>query len=101
MKWNVADTTYTGEFFFDEQEVLDMFSKGFSHKTANVRGKFMVKVSKYNNRFDIYLQVGDNKYYLKNCQIDVFKVTPENEKDDDHLFYWNYEGEEVRKYIGA
>ena len=101
LKWNVADTTYTGEFFFDEQEVLDVFSKGFSHKTANVRGTFMVKVSKYNNRFDIYLQVGDNKYYLKNSQIDVFKVTPENEKDDDHLFYWNYEGEEVRKYIGA
>ena len=101
LKWNVADTTYTGEFFFDEQEVLDMFSKGFKNKTKKKRGTFMVKVSKYNNRFEIYLQVGDNKYYLKNSQIDVFKVTPENEKDDDHLFYWNYEGEEVRKYIGA
>lgn len=90
LKWNVADTTYTGEFFFDEQEVLDMFSKGFSHKTANIRGKFMVKVSKYNNRFDIYLQVGSRRIALTRTKIHVFRDTPLNLKEDEKPFYNNH-----------
>lgn len=90
LKWNVADTTYTGEFFFDEQEVLDMFSKGFSHKTANVRGTFMVKVSKYNNRFDIYLQVGSRRIALTQTKIHVFRDTPLNLKEDEKPFYNNH-----------
>ena len=66
-------------------------------------GKLLVKISKYNNWFDISLCVGEDEYPLQKAKIHVFKITPENkEKHEDHLFYWNYSGEneEVVPYIG-
>lgn len=97
--WNVADTVYTGHFYFNEDEVLEYFDKAYG-KNRNQEGEFVIKVSKYNNWFDIFLRVDKKEYKFENTQIHVFKVTPENEADDDHLYYWNYRGKEVTKFIG-
>ena len=54
--WSVGDTLYTGNFFFDEVEVVRKFKEAFGtdHKR---KGEFVVRVSKYNNWFDISLYV--------------------------------------------
>lgn len=100
LKWNVGDINYTGEFFLDEQEILENFSKIFGGNARQTKGTFIVRVSKYNNKFDIYLQTKDNKIYFRKTKIDVFRITQENKDADDHLFYWNYQDEEVQPYIG-
>ena len=100
--WFVVDTMYTGHFFFDEDEVMSVYPKAFG-TDGKKNGKLLVKISKYNNWFDISLRVGEDEYPLQKTKIHVFKITPENkEKHEDHLFYWNYSGEneEVVPYIG-
>ena len=93
--WKVGDAQYKGEFFFDEAEVMKVFSGNWHHE-----GELVIKVSKYNNLFDITLDTGTSKRPLEKTKIHVFKVTPENENSDDHLYYWNYCGEEIESYIG-
>lgn len=101
MAWNVADTVYTGHLFFNENEVIRNYPAAFGDESnPDIRGKFLIKVGKDNNRFDISLIVGERECKFEETQIHVFKVTPENKNEDDHLFYWNYRGEEVKKYIG-
>lgn len=101
MAWNVADTVYTGHLFFNENEVIRNYPAAFGDESnPDIRGKFLIKVGEDNNRFDISLRVGERECKFEETQIHVFKVTPENKDEDDHLFYWNYRGEEVKKYIG-
>lgn len=101
MAWSVADTVYTGHLFFNENEVIHKFPEVFTNPSnPNIRGEFLINVSKYNNWFDISLRVGERECKFEKTQIHVFKVTPENKDDDNHLFYWNYQGEEVKQYIG-
>ena len=102
--WFVCDTKYTGHFYFNEEDVINNFREAFGQNhNPNIRGEFVIHISKYNNWFDIILRVGDEEYKFDNekrTQIHVFKVTPENKDDDDHLFYWNYRGQEITKFIG-
>ena len=58
-----------------------------------------MQVSKYNNWFDIFLQVGDKKYKLEKTKIYVFRDTPQK-KDDGEPFYCNYWDSDVEEYIG-
>jgi hypothetical protein len=87
--WRVEEAKYTGYFYFDENEVLEFFDKAYG-KNHQQKGEFLVWVSKYNNRFKITLRVGEREYEFKKTKIHVFKVTPENKDDDDHLFYNNH-----------
>ena len=48
------------------------FKKIFG-SSSNEKGNLIIKVSKYNNWFDIYLQVGDREYRIVNTKIHVFK----------------------------
>ena len=100
LEWNVGDTKYKGQFFLREEEVLEGFSKMYSSTKRSQKGTLIVKTSKYNNKFDIYLEIEGNKYFFKKTKIHVFRITPENKNDDDHLYYWNYEGEDVEQYLG-
>lgn len=102
MAWSVTDTVYTGHFYFNEEDVLNIFDEAYG-KDRTQHGEFIIRVSKYNNWFDIVLRVGENEYKFdteKRTQIHVFKVTPENKNYDDHLFYWNYRGQYLKKFIG-
>ena len=100
LEWNVGDIKYKSQFFFKEEEVLEIFSSIFSSTKRPQKGTLIVKISKYNNKFDIYLEIEGNKYFFKKTKIHVFRITPENKNDDDHLYYWNYEGEDVEQYLG-
>lgn len=100
LEWNVGDTKYKGQFFLREEEVLEGFLKMYSSTKRSQKGTLIVKTSKYNNKFDIYLEIEGNKYFFKKTKIHVFRITPENKNDEDHLYYWNYEGEGVEQYLG-
>ena len=97
--WSVADTVYTGRFFYNEDEVLELFDKAYG-KDRGQNGEFVIYVSKYNNWFDISLRVGDREFKFEKTQIHVFKVTPETKDDDDAVFYDNYRGEDPTQFIG-
>lgn len=96
--WQVKDSLYSGYFFFDEDEILRVYPKAFGNE-GKLKGELVVKVSKYNNWFDIFLQVGDKKYKLEKTKIHVFRDTPQK-KDDDEPFYCNYWDSDVEEYIG-
>ncbi len=98
-EWKAGNAEYDGHFFLDEEEVVRIFSEAFG-KDRQKKGRFIIKVSKYNNLFDIALRVDGKDYKFEKTKIHVFKVTPENKNDDDHLFYWNYRDESIKRYIG-
>ena len=87
MDWQVKDSTYTGYFFFDEDEILRVYPKAFGNE-GKLKGELVVQVSKYNNWFDIFLQVGDKKYKLEKTKIHVFKQGV-NEDDGDAVVFYN------------
>lgn len=96
--WNVADTVYTGYFYFNEDEVLEYFDKAYG-KNQGQKGEFIIKVSKYNNWFDICLRIGEQEFKFEKTQIHVFRRRPED--DRGYNFYDNYRGEKVKDYIGG
>ncbi|MCC8145501.1 MAG: hypothetical protein LIO93_03480, partial [Bacteroidales bacterium] len=68
-------------------------------KNREQQGEFIIRVSKYNNWFDIFLKVGNKEYKFEETQIHVFRHRPEDDKG--YIFYDNYRGEEAKKYIGG
>ena len=85
--WQVKDSLYSGYFFFDEDEILRVYPKAFGNE-GKLKGELVVQVSKYNNWFDIFLQVGDKKYKLEKTKIHVFKQGV-NEDDGDAVVFYN------------
>ncbi|MCD8092882.1 MAG: hypothetical protein LUF01_08655 [Bacteroides sp.] len=83
----MADTVYTGYFYFNEDEVLEYFDKAYG-KNRNQKGEFVIKVGEPNNRFDIYLRVGKEELKLEKTQIHVFKQGI-NQPDKDAIVYYN------------
>ena len=94
--WNVGDVYYDTEFYFNEDEVLDVFKTAYSGN-RDKKGIMVINISKYNNRFDIYLSVNGKKYALKKTQIVVFKKM---RGDEARLFYDNSPKEDIRMFIG-
>ena len=91
LEWNVEGTIYTGEFFFDEQEVLDVFSKAFSINRRKEKGSLCIKISKYNNKFDISLHLNDKKFPLSKTKIHVFKQYAGQSDLDAVIIYNNHQ----------
>lgn len=85
--WQVADTVYTGHFYFNEDEVLEYFDKAYG-ENRNQKGEFVIKVGEQNNRFDICLRVGKEELKLEKTQIHVFKQGI-NQPDKDAIVYYN------------
>ena len=56
----------------------------------NNNGELVIKVSKYNNLFDISLIKGADKQSLKKTKIHVFRDTPSKLKKDEEPFYNNH-----------
>ena len=91
-----------GEFFFNEEEVLRLFPLALG-RDCRQKGELIVHIDKYNNGFDIFLQVGDKKYELEETKIHVFRETPENkDSDDDDIFFNNHRDQHSStfKFIG-
>ena len=87
-EWNVGETKYEGWFYFDEHEVIEIFRKAFG-ENHNQRGEFIVRVSKYNNKFEIFLRVGVKEYPLKKTKIYAFLTTPRGGEEEDEPYYSN------------
>lgn len=51
-------------FYFDEEELKKAFMEVYGNNPTQA-GKLIIQISKYNNWFDIYLEVGAKKYKLK------------------------------------
>lgn len=89
MAWSVADTVYTGHLFFNENEVVHKFPEVFTNPSnPNIRGEFLINVSKYNNWFDISLRVGERECKFEKTQIHVFKQGV-NQPNKDAIVYYN------------
>ena len=63
--WIADDMLYTGHFYFDEEEVINVFREAFNQKHRKEKGVLHIHISKYNNRFDLSLNVGKDEYKLK------------------------------------
>ena len=86
--WEVGTTIYNGKFYFDEDEIIKGYAEALKAKGAS--GKLVIEVSKYNNRFTIYLLVNGKKYPLTKTKIHVFRITPQHLKEEKWPFYNNH-----------
>lgn len=89
--WLIGKYYYSAWFYFNEQEVLSIFDEAFNGNPIQ-KGELLVKVSKYNNSYDISLTVGEKSFNFEKTQIRVFKELADQEKSDAELIYKNYEG---------
>lgn len=89
--WDRAGYHYIGEFYFDEEEVINVFREAFYQGKRKEKGVLYIHVSKYNNKFDIYLLVDGKQYPLTKTMIHVFRETPKHKKEEDIPFYNNHE----------
>lgn len=96
--WIVGEYLYTAWLYFNEQEILDVFDEAFKNDKEQ-HGELRVWVSKYNNLFEITLNVGGNSFKLGKTQIRVFKELANVEKAEAELIYKNYEGNHD-KFLG-
>jgi len=69
---------------------MSVYPKAFG-TDGKKNGKLLVKISKYNNWFDISLRVGENEYPLQKTKIHVFKSTPQKKPEERHPYYNNHE----------
>lgn len=72
LQWTVDDMLYSGYFYFNEGEIEKAFNDIYGNNPTQP-GKLIIQVSKYNNWFDIYLEVEHRKYKLQKTKIHVFK----------------------------
>lgn len=102
MDWEVGDKTYSGEFYFEEQEILDAFPKVFNGIERRKKGNLTVYTSKYNNKFDISLNVGEKRILLSRTRILVFCQKTDQPPSSAKIIYDNHRdiNPEDIKFIG-
>lgn len=96
-RWKVNKTIYSGYFYFNEDEVLNYFERAYGEKREQ-KGMFIIRVSKYDNWFDIILKVGGKEFNLEKTQIRVFRRLLEER--NGYNFYENYNEEETKRFVG-
>lgn len=99
LHWLDENVEYNAYIYLNENEVLKFFDNGYCNNNGQ-KGKFVVKVSRYNNGFDLLLYVNKEVYKFENAQIHVWKYTTENSNIKEELHYWNYRNKDVGQYIG-
>lgn len=90
LSWYVDDIDYTGEFFFDENEILKAYPEVFGTTGQMKPGVLNIEVSKYNNRFKISLVSGEKSYQLKDTKIHVFSKRQDEEDSSSQVVYNNH-----------
>lgn len=90
LSWYVDDIDYTGEFFFDENEILKVYPEVFGTTGQMKPGVLNIEVSKYNNRFNISLVSGEKSYQLKDTKIHVFSKRQDEEDSSSQVVYNNH-----------
>ena len=105
VKWDTKDSRYTCFMYFNEAEMLKVFDEAYGEDRSQ-KGELKIKVCKYNNLFDISLNVGDKSIKLEKTEIRVFQDPIEKPDGKGTLIYKNYEGNHTNffaddeKYVG-
>ena len=89
--WDTKDYRFTGFMYFNEEEMLKVFDEAYGNDRTQ-KGELTIKVCKYNNLFDIFLNVGGKSIKLEKTEIRVFRDPIEDPDGDGTLIYKNYEG---------
>lgn len=97
--WQNNQYRYTAYFYFNEDEVLPLFEKGFTEH-PNQHGVFRIQVGKYNNSFELSLCLGNEMYPLVKTEIRVFRDKLSDLMGESELIYKNYEGNHLNKFVG-
>ena len=103
--WDTKDSRYTCFMYFNEEEMLKVFDEAYGEDRSQ-KGELKIKVCKYNNLFDISLNVGDKSIKLEKTEIRVFQDPIEKPDGKGTLIYKNYEGNhknlfaDDEKYVG-
>ena len=90
-EWDTKDFHYTCFMYFNEKEILKAYDDAYGEDRAQ-KGELKIKVCKYNNLFDISLNVGDKSIKFEKTAIRVFKDPIEDPNGNGTLIYKNYEG---------
>ena len=105
VQWDTKDSRYTCFMYFNEAEMLKVFDEAYGEDRTQ-KGELKIKVCKYNNLFDISLNVGDKSIKLAKTEIRVFQDPIEKPDGKGTLIYKNYEGNhknffaDDEKYVG-
>ncbi len=91
--WNCDGYQYDAYFYFNEEESLRLFDEAFGENRKEKEGTLDVKVSKYNNLFEISLNVDDKKILFEKTEIRVFRAPLPDVRGNWELIYKNYEGD--------
>ena len=89
--WDTKDYRFTCFMYFNEEEMLRVFDEAYGNDRTQ-KGELTIKVCKYNNLFDIFLNVGGKSIKLEKTEIRVFRDPIEDPDGDGTLIYKNYEG---------
>ncbi len=104
--WDYKDSRYSCYMYFNEAEVLKVFDEAYGGEDRTQKGELKIKVCKYNNLFDISLNVGDKSIKLEKTAIRVFRRPIENPTKAGELIYKNYKGDHTNffadddEYVG-
>lgn len=90
MTWNCNEYKYHAYFYFNEEEMLRLFDEAYGENHSQ-EGVLNISVCKYNNLFEISLNVGERKFIFQKTEIRVFKAPKSDEKGNWELVYKNYE----------
>ncbi|MEE1177131.1 MAG: DUF2931 family protein [Paludibacteraceae bacterium] len=89
--WDTKDYHYTCFMYFNEEEMLKVFDEAYGNDRTQ-KGELTIKVCKYNNLFDIFLNVGGKSIKLEKTEIRAFRDPIDDPHGDGTLIYKNYEG---------
>ncbi|MBR5973541.1 MAG: DUF2931 family protein [Paludibacteraceae bacterium] len=97
--WDCNGYQYTAYFYFNEDEMLRVFDEAYGDDRMQ-KGELNIFVSKYNNLFEISLNVGGESHVLKKTEIRVFRDPLSDLNGESELMYKNYENDHQNIFKG-
>lgn len=97
IEWDTQKYHYTCFMYFNEEEMLRVFDEAYGDDRMQ-KGELKINVCKYNNFFDIFLNVGEKSIRLEKTQIRVFQDPVEDPDGDGTLIYKNYENDHTNLF---
>ena len=87
ISWTNGGYEYSGYFYLNEDEVMQIFPEAF--KNSGAKGRLEVNIDKYNKGVSISLHVDGKEYLIKQTKIEIDKNKIGS--DDAEIIYMNYE----------
>lgn len=90
LSWDNNGSRYFCYMYFNEAEMFRIFDEAYAYD-CNQQGVLLIKVCKYNNLFEISLNVGDKSFLFEKTEIRVFVKQLDLLDQNPKLVYVNYE----------